>query len=81
MHLADRGGGDRGRVELGEELLDREAEVFADHALDVLVREGTHVVLERLELDQDVRRDDVGPRREQLAELDEGRAELVEHLA
>ena len=81
VHLADRRGRDRGRIELGEELLDREAEVFADHALDVLVREGTHVVLERLELDQDVRRDDVGPRREQLAELDEGRAELVEQLA
>ena len=33
------------------------------------------------ELGDDVRRDDVGPRREQLAELDERRAELVEHLA
>ena len=81
VHLADRGGRDRGRIEVGEELLDRETEVLADHALDVLVRERPHVVLERLELDQDVRRDDVGPRREQLAELDEGRPELVEQLA
>ena len=56
-------------------------EVFADHALDVRVRERPDVVLEAAQLGDDVRRDDVGPRREQLAELDEGRAELVEHLA
>ena len=81
VHLADRGGGDRGRVEVGEELLDAQLEVLADDALDVLVRDRADVVLELLQLDHDVGRDDVGARREELAELDEGRAELVEHLA
>ena len=81
MYLADRRCRDRRLVELGEELLDGELELFADDALDVRVRERAHVVLELLQLLDDVRRDDVGPRREQLAELDEGRAELVEQLA
>ena len=81
VDLADRGGGDRLTVELEEEALDREREVFLDHALDVLVREGPHVVLEPAELGDDVGRQDVRPHREQLAELDEGRAELVEELA
>ena len=68
-------------VELEEEPLDRLAELLADHALDVGERERAHVVLEAAQLGDDVRRDDVGPRREQLAELDERRPELVEHLA
>ena len=38
-------------------------------------------LLEAAELGDDVRRHDVGPRGEQLAELHEGRAELVQHLA
>jgi hypothetical protein len=62
VHLADRGSSDRGRIELGEELLDREIELLPDHALHVLVGERPDVVLERLELDEDVRRDDVGTR-------------------
>jgi hypothetical protein len=81
VHLADRGGGDRRRVEVGEELLDAQLEVLADDALDVLVRDRPDVVLELLQLGHDVGRDDVGAGREELAELDEGRAELVEHLA
>ena len=81
MHLADRRRRERLAVELEEETLDREAEVFEDDALDLLVRERAHVVLEAAELGDDVRRQDVRPHREQLAELDEGRAELVEELA
>ena len=50
-------------------------------ALDVLERERADVVLQPAQLGDDVRRDDVGPGREQLAELDERRPELVEHLA
>src|SRR3712207_6903380 len=38
-------------------------------------------VLKVAELEDDVRRDDIGPRREELAELDKGRPELVEHRA
>ena len=64
-----------------EQPLDRLPELLANRALDVLERERPHVVLERAELADDVRRNDVGPGREQLAELDERRAELVEQLA
>ena len=42
---------------------------------------GAHVVLEAAQLGDDVGRDDVRARREQLPELDERRPELVEHLA
>ena len=81
MHLADGGRGDGALVELQEKPLDRVAEVFLEHALDLLERDRANVVLQRSQLGDDVRRHDVGARREQLAELDEGRAELVEHLA
>ena len=57
------------------------AELLADRALDVRERERAHVVLQAAQLGDDVGRDDVRPRREQLPELDERRAELVEHLA
>ena len=81
MHLPDRRCRDRLRVELGEQPLDRLAELLLDRPLDVRVRERPHVVLQAAQLGDDVRRHDVRPRREQLAELDERRAELVEHLA
>ena len=81
VDLADRGRGQRLAVEFEEETLDRLAELLADDALDLFVRERAHVVLEPAQLGDDVRRQHVGPHREELAELDEGRAELVEELA
>ena len=81
VHLADRRRGDRLAVEREEEALDRVAEILDDHALGFLERERSHVVLQTAQLGDDVRGHDVGPRRQQLAELDEGRAELVEQLA
>ena len=81
MDLADRRGGDRPLRELGEELLDRQAELGQDDLLDLVVRHRRDVVLQLPQLDDDVRRHDVRPGREQLAELHECRAELVEHLA
>ena len=81
MHLADRCRRQRLLVELGEQALDRLAELLANRPLDVRERERAHVVLQAAQLGDDVGRHDVGPRREQLAELDERRAELVEHLA
>ncbi len=80
MDLADRSGGHRHRIELAEQPLDRLAEALLDYLRDLLVRKRRHVVLEAPELGDDVRRQDVRPHREQLAELDERRAELVEHL-
>ena len=81
MHLADRRGGDRALRELDEELLDRQAKLELDDLFDLLERKRRDVVLELAKLEDDVRRHDVRPSREQLSELDEGRAELVEHLA
>jgi hypothetical protein len=80
VHLADRRRGDRTLLELQEELVERQLELALDRPLDVLERERTDVVLEGAQLGDDVRRDDVRPGREQLAELDERRSELVEHL-
>jgi len=80
VHLADRRGRDRLLVEVEEEACDRVAELGFDHLRRVGIRERAHVVLERAQLGDDVGRDDVGARREQLPELHEGRAELLEHL-
>ena len=81
MHLADRRGRDRRGLEVEEQPLERVAELLLDHALGLLERERPHVVLQPAQLDDDVGRHDVGPRREELPELDERRPELVEHLA
>ena len=81
MHLTDRRGGDRLFAELEEQALDWLTELLAYDLLDVGERKRADLVLELSQLDDDVRRDDVGPRGEQLPELHERRAELVEHLA
>src|ERR687891_30592 len=71
VHLPDRGGRDRKLVELDERLLDGQPELALDHRADVLEREGLDVVLQPPQLDDDVGWHDVGPRRQELAELDE----------
>ena len=81
MHLADRRRRDRRLVEVEERLLDGEAELLPDDALDLPHRDRRDVVLELSKLPDDVRWHDVRAGREQLPELDERRAELVEHLA
>ena len=80
VHLADRGSRDRRLVEGEERLLDREPELLLDHPAHVRERKRRHVVLQPAELGDDVGRHHVRPRREELAELDERRPELVEHL-
>ena len=81
VHLADGRCGDRPLVEVEEGALDRETELLLDDAFDVGHRKRRDVVLELPQLDDHIRRDHVRPRREELAELHERRAELVEHLA
>jgi hypothetical protein len=81
VHLPDRRRGDRLLLELLEDLLDREVELLLDDPADARERLGPGVVLKAAQLVQDVRRHDVGPGGQQLAELDEGRAQLVQHLA
>jgi hypothetical protein len=81
VHLPDRRGGHRHGVEVDEEALDRRAQLGRDDVLDVCVRHRRDRVLQQPQLRQDLRRDDVGSGREQLAELHERRPQLVEHLA
>ena len=77
MDLRDRRRRERLRVDHGEVL---EADVALDHRPDALERHGRDVVDELAELvDVDVG-EQVGPRREQLAQLDVRRAELLERL-
>src|SRR5205085_854549 len=77
VYLSDRRGGHRLGLELEEEAVERLAELLADDPLDVGEREWPNVVLERAQLGDDVRRDDVRTGREQLPELHERGAELV----
>ena len=81
MHLADRGGRERSEVELEEGPVHPQVELGLDHLRTCSNGHGDGVVLQPAQLGDDVRRDDVRAGREQLPELDERRAELVEHLA
>jgi len=77
VDLRDRGGCQRRRIELH----DCVADVLAHRPLDLRERKGGHLVHELRELvDVDVGQQ-VRTRREQLAELEEGRAQLLESLA
>ena len=78
VRLRDRGGRERLRVETDERFL---AEVLAQHRLDLRERDRRDGVDEAAELlDVDVGQE-IGPRREELPELDERRPELLEALA
>ena len=75
MHLRDRGRGDR-RAERRVGLRQRLAERGHDHGLGLGLRERRHLVLQRFQIARQRDADDVGPRRQELAELDVGRPEL-----
>jgi hypothetical protein len=55
--------------------------IEAEHLTYLLEGKRLDIVLEPAQLDDDVGRNDVRTGREQLAELDERRAELIQHLA
>ena len=80
VHLADRRRGERLLVELDECPFQGQTELGFDGSAGLLERKRSDLVLQPAELDHDVGRDDVGSGRQQLAELDKGGAELVEHL-
>ena len=63
---------------LREQLGDRPAERCLDAGLRILAGEGRHAVLQLREFVGDVGRQQVAPRREDLPELDEDRAEFLE---
>ena len=81
MHLADRRRRERREVELEERAIHPQVELRLDDVAHLLERDWRRVVLQAAKLGDDVRRDDVGTRREELPELDERRPELVEHRA
>jgi hypothetical protein len=73
VHLPERGGGDGPGLELGERLRDADAQLGRDDLLDLGEGERLDLVLEARERVEVGLRQEVGPRREQLRELDEGR--------
>ena len=77
VHLRHGRRGDRLRVERGEVRLERTGEVALDDLADPVERERRHLVPERRELADDRCRQEVGARGRDLADLDEGRPELV----
>src|SRR5581483_7019740 len=78
VHLADRAGRERRRLDALEHVLPGDAELLLHHLHDLGLRQRRDAVLEVRELVGDLRRDQVGPGGEDLAELAERRAELLE---
>ncbi len=71
MDLGERGGADRPRIEPGEDLLRRPAEVLLDLSGDGVEGRRGHLVLQAAELVGDLARQEVHPRAQELAELDQ----------
>ena len=76
VHLRDRPGGERQRVDVVEDVLPRDAQLLLHHPDDLLLGERRHVVLQRGELLDELGREEVGTRGQDLAELAEGRTQL-----
>ena len=72
MHLRDRGGRDR-RPEAGKSLRDRAFQRGRDRRFGLGLRKRRQPVLQRFEIARHHDADHVGPRREELAELEIGR--------
>ncbi len=81
MDLRDRRARHRRQVERPEHVGERPAEHADDRRFDLLRRERRHAILQQRELVGDVGRQQVAPRRQHLAELDEDRAEVLERTA
>ena len=81
MHLADRPGGERLGIDAREHVLPRHAKLLLHDGDDLFLGHRRHVVLELRELGDELGRQQVGPRGEDLAELRERRPELLERRA
>ena len=81
MHLGDRAGGERLRLDVIEHVLPRDAQLLLHHADDLLLGERRHVVLQRRELLDVLGRQQVGTRRQDLPELRERRTQLLQRGA
>ena len=78
MHLSERGGGERPFLEHRECLRKPHAEVRLDHLLDFFERHRLNGVLQPRERFEIGGRQQIGARRQQLAELDERRPQRLE---
>ena len=78
MNLPDRPGGERLRFDPLEDVLPRDAELLLHHLDHLGLGQRRHAVLQARELLDDLGRDQVGPRREDLPELRERRPEFLE---
>jgi hypothetical protein len=78
MHLAQRGGRQRRRLELGERLGDPDAELLHHDSLDLRERKRLDLVLEPRERGEIGRWQEVRARGQELAQLDEGWPQLLE---
>ena len=81
MHLGDGSGCERLGIDLGEQLAPGLLQPLLDEAQDLLEREGRRAVLQGRKLGDEIGRNHVRPRGEDLAELDEGRSQLGERVA
>ena len=81
VHLADRRGRERRLVDALVDVRDAGAEARLDDVLDRFESDPGDLVLELLQLEDERLGEDVLARGEDLAELDEGRAEVLEHEA
>ena len=80
VHLSDRPGGERLRVDIGEDVLPRHGELALHHPHDVGLGHRRDVRLQRGEFGHVLRGDQVRACGEDLAELAERRPELFERL-
>jgi hypothetical protein len=78
MHLPDRSGGDWNKLEFGEQLVERLAQLRLDRFADDFGRVGGRGCLQLGQLVGQVAADDVGAGAQKLAELDERGSELGE---
>ena len=81
VHLRDRAGGERLRLHRLEDVLPRDAELLLHHRDDLRLGERRHVVLQGRELFDELGREQVRSRREDLPELAERGTELLERGA
>ena len=78
MHLRDRSGRERIAVEAGEDVIDLGTQLRAKHLLDLQPRDLGDILLQTGQLFGELGRQQVSPRREDLPELDERDATVLE---
>src|SRR5690606_39761622 len=78
VDLGDRGRADRNRIDRGKEPLERGLEAALHLRANGLEWQRRQAVLEPQQIEGGLLADDVRPRRKRLAQLDSGRADVLE---